>query len=356
MLWLLFGVLAMLLPLPPAAIFGIIGGGAFVALVLGQIFRGWAAASPENFAKTTGLFSRIYRFLTLPLTACAVAFGNFFLRLCGVDLKALDAGASEDEIRQMVKEGGEKGSIDTFEQEMIDNIFEFDDTSAQDICTHRTEIEAIDIDAGRDEIIKTIVDTKYSRYPVYEESIDNIIGVVHIKDILKYIFTEKDLLEDFKLREHMTSPYFAPVSKKIDELFADLNAIKAHMAIIVDEYGGCYGLVTLEDLVEEIVGKIYDETDDIEGPDFEEAGQGRFKIKGGADLVEAADVLGIDLPVEDFETIGGFLVHLLERVPMDGERPKVSYMGYNFYVKEVRERRIHSIFAEYVEKNNLQKE
>jgi len=347
LIWLLFGVIAALLPLALWVRSVVIGGGAFVAIILATIVRGKASASATGLGKKARRFVRIAAMPTVPLMPIISVLSNFLLRKMGVDPETLYSGVSEEEILRMVKAGSEVGSIDSTEQEMIDNVFAFDDTSVQDVCTHRTDIEAIEVTATRDEIIKTIVETKFSRYPVYEEHIDNIIGVIHIKDILKHIFTCNDILTDFNLREHVTEPYFAPQSMKIDELFRELNvANAAHLAIVVDEYGGTYGLATVEDLVESIVGQIYDETDDVQVPDFQQLGEGRYIILGGADLNETAEVLGIDIEVSDFETIGGFLVHLLERIPADGEKPSVSHMGYKFFVREVKERRIHSVYVE----------
>jgi len=345
--WLVFGVLAAFLPYMLWVRLVIIGGGAFIALIAATIVRGKAHVSATGLGKKARAFKRVAALPTVPLMPIISVLSNFLLRKMGVDPETLYAGVSEEEILRLVKVGGEVGSIDTTEQEMIDNVFAFDDTSVQDVCTHRTDIEAIEATATRDEIIKIIIDTKFSRYPVYEEHIDNIIGVVHIKDILKHIITRNDILADFSLREHVTEPYFAPQSMKIDELFRELNvANAAHLAIVVDEYGGTYGLVTVEDLVESIVGQIYDETDDVEVPDFQQLGEGRYIILGGADLAETAEILGIDIEIGEFETIGGYLVHLLERIPADGEKPSISHLGYNFYVREVKEKRIHSVYAE----------
>jgi len=268
----------------------------------------------------------------------------------GMDANRADIGVSEDDIRSMVNRGGDVGSIDASEQEMINNIFEFNDKSAVDIATHRTDMITIDIAASREEIVNTFMEHGFSRYPVYEEDMDDIIGVLYIKDILTYIFESifesKDLRDDFDIRELMKEPYIVPSSKKIDEIFEEMRKSKMHMAIVFDEYGGCEGLLTVEDLIEEIVGNIYDEYDEIETPDVEKIGDGKYMIQGIAEPEDVAEVLGISLPQEDFDTFGGFVVHLLDRIPGDGEKPSVSYNGYLFQVYEVREKRIQSVFVE----------
>jgi len=347
LLWLVFGVLSAVMMM--SHLFwtqaAITLATAFVALIQCQILRGKATSAPEKFTKLMRPI-RFFMLLSGLFMAIITALSNFALKKWGVNPADLNAGASEDFIRHMVQ----AGEIDTTEQEMIENIFDFDDTPVLAIGTHRLDIEAFEVDASRDEVIKTIVDTEYSRYPVYEESIDNIIGILHVKDILKHIFTEKDLLEDFNLRNHIQPAHFVIESKKNDELFEEFKKAKVQIAIVVDEYGGCSGLVTMEDLLEEIVGKIYDETDDVESPEIEEIGEGRFMFAGATGLDEAAETLGLALDDLDYETIGGFLVHLLERIPGDGEQPSAQYMGYNFQAYEVSDRRIHWVFAEKLEK------
>jgi len=350
--WLAFGALTAVFSITFWITICIIIFTTIIALTLYHAIKTKSATDNTVIYKFIRPFVRFALILSLPFVAVIIAVSNFLLRKWGVDIAGLNAGISEDEIRHMVNEGGEKGSIDTAEQEMINNVFAFDDTSAQDICTHRTEIEALDVQSDRDEIIKIIIDSEYSRYPVYEESIDNIIGIIHIKDRLTNVYTQHDLFNNLDLRHNMTEPVFVPVSKKIDDLFAQLNSVKAHMAILVDEYGGCYGLVTIEDMVEEIVGQIYDETDDIEHPPIQETDSGKYIITGAADLSEVAETLNIEIPGTDFETMSGFLVHLLERIPDDGEKPSVSYMGYDFHVREVCERRIYSVLAEKINATN----
>jgi len=348
--WAAFGALAFVLPQSMAISLGKIAGAAVVALFLVNILRALAIHKADTVAYAILLPLRFFLFPFSLLSRLIISPANAILRRFGVDTNNAMLGVSEDDIRSMVNRGGDVGSIDASEQEMINNIFEFNDKSAVDIGTHRTDIIAIDVAASREEIVNTFIEHELSRYPVYEEDIDNIIGVLYIKDILAYIFESifesKDLRDDFNVRELMREPYIVPSSKKIDEIFEEMRKSKMHMAIVIDEYGGCEGLLTFEDLIEEIVGNIYDEYDEDETPDVEEIGDDKYMIQGLAEPADVAEALGIALPEEDFDTFGGFIIHLLDHIPGDDEKPSASYGGYMFRVYEVREKRIQSVYAE----------
>ena len=348
--WLAFGALAFALPATFWVAKAVIAGGAVLALMLSYVLKGRALASAETVFKAILLPIRLLLFPFLILAKLVIKVTNFFLRKLGVDPNSLGTSVSEDDIRHMVNQGGEEGSIDAAELEMINNIFEFDDKSAQDIAIHRMDIVAINADASREEIINTFIGSEYSRYPVYEESIDNIIGILHIKDILTHFFAAKDLRDDINPRDFIRDAYVVPPSKKIDKVFEEMQKAKVQMAIVADEYGGCAGLLTMEDLIEEILGDIYDEYDEIEIPDIEKISEDKYMIQGVAELSEVAEILKIDLSAEGYDTIGGFLVHLLERIPNDGEKPDIHYMGYHFQVYDVGEKRINSVLVEKSQK------
>jgi len=349
--WMLFGALMFIMPISTAAAFGFAAGGAILALTLaGVVKTKTGAGSSASAYKVILPILSLALLILSPFLRLITILIDFILKRLGVDLTK-ETGISEDDIRSMVNKSGEKGSIDAHEQEMINNIFEFDDKSAQDIAIHRRDIVAIDADSSREEIINIIVESGYSRYPVYEESIDNTIGILYIKDILNHIFTAKDL-QYINPRDFMHEAYVVPTSKKIDDIFEEMKRKKVHIAIVADEYGGCAGLLTVEDLIEEIVGKIYDEYDEIEIPDIEKIGGGRYMIQGMARLDDVTKALKISFPAEyseEYDTISGFLFHLLERIPNDGEKPNIIYGGYSFQVYEMREKRIHSIFVEEIQ-------
>ena len=256
--------------------------------------------------------------------------------------KSTDEGISEEEILMMVDASGEQGSIDEQEKEMINNIFDFDDKNVVDIATHRKDIVALPIDAEFDDIISLVKDLKYSRIPVYEEDIDNIIGILHIKDFMRYIILYGK--DKFNLKKLLREPYFVPFTKKTNDLFKELQSKKIHMAVVADEYGGTAGIVTMEDLIEEVMGDIQDEYDDEEEPEIKTVSENVIKIEGSTDLEDVADELEIEMPVDEYDTLGGFIIGVLDRIPEPNEKGlKIEYKGYRFYVDKVEDNRIAQV-------------
>ena len=246
----------------------------------------------------------------------------------------------EEEIRKMVDASAETGSIDKDEIEMINNVFAFDDRTVWEISTHRREMTSLSIDADMEEVVRTVTETAYSRIPVYEGSIDNIIGILHSKDMMKHVLNSG--LENIKIRDILRKPYFVPQSKKTDELFREMQKKKVHMAIILDEYGGTAGFVTMEDLIESVMGNILDEYDDEEEPDIVALDETTFKISGGAPLESVAEFFGAEMPVGEFNTLSGFIIGELGHIPSEDESPEIVWGGLVFKVKEIDERRIVS--------------
>jgi putative hemolysin len=267
---------------------------------------------------------------------------NFVIRLFGGDPTVNEENITEEEIRMMVDVGEEKGVILDSEKEMIDNIFDFDDTNVSQVMTHRTDMVTLPITATLDEVMDVIMKEKYTRFPIYEDSIDNIVGIIHVKDLLKYI--NKSNHDEFNLRDIMWQPYFVPEFKKTDELFKDLKMSKVHMAIVIDEYGGTAGLVTIEDLIEEIVGNILDEYDEEE-KEIEKIDDSTFVMDGAVDLEVVEDCLDVELPVEEYDTLSGFLVGQLGRIPKDEEKPVVEFNNIVFRIEKVDEKRISKVKA-----------
>lgn len=246
---------------------------------------------------------------------------------------------SENEILMMVDAGGEEGSIDEDEKEMIKNIFDFDDKNAEEIATHRKDIVAVPIDISVEELINIVTSEKFTRIPVYEDDIDNIIGILHIKDFMNAIISNGK--DRFNLRDIIMEPFFVPSTKKADDLFEEMQNKKVHMAIVADEYGGTAGLVTMEDLIEEVMGEIQDEYDGEEVPDITEVTESVTRIEGSTPLEDVAEKLDIEMPDEEFDTLGGFLVGQLERIPDEDETDiTVEYEGYIFRIDEIEDNRI----------------
>lgn len=268
---------------------------------------------------------------------------NFVVRIFGVDPNAEDEDVTEEEIRMMVDVGEEKGAILEDEKTMINNIFEFNDTMIWEIMTHRTDIFAFPVEATYDEVVAAVNTEKYSRIPVYEGDIDNIIGVLRPKDLLQFIAANHDK-NNFDLRKIIHRPFFVPSTMRADVLLKELKSSQNHMAVVIDEYGGTAGIVTLEDLIEEIVGNIFDEDDDAER-DFTKLDDKTCIINGSVSLDDVQEYLGVDLPIHDYETLSGFIIGRLGRIPDQGETPSIEYAGLVFKVKEINEKRIVKVIV-----------
>ena len=242
---------------------------------------------------------------------------------------------TEEEIKMLIDEGEEKGTIKLEEKEMINNIFEFNDITASEVMTHRTDIFAVDINSNIEDILEELDDYKYSRVPVYDETIDSIEGILFVKDLLKYFRTESKV----EIKNIMREAYFVSENKPINELFKDLQRNKMQMAIVIDEYGGTAGLVTMEDLLEEIVGNIFDEYDEIED-EFKKIDDNTFLISGSVSIYELKKILGIEVPEGDYETLSGYLLEILGRVPEDDETPIIETKNVTYKIEEYEDKRI----------------
>lgn len=278
------------------------------------------------------VFSPFIRFLS--------ASTNLVTRLLGFDPNASEEAVTEEEILMMVDAGEEKGVIEESAKDMIANIFEFDDTTVNEIMTHRTDMEAVEDTAPVNEAVNLAIEKGYSRIPVYHEDIDDIVGIVYVKDLLKYVCAE--LPAETKLSDIMRGASFIPETKKCSELFAEMTASKNQMAIIVDEYGGTEGLVTMEDLVEAIVGNIQDEYDNEE-EEIRQVGDNAFTVDGTTSIDEISELLDVELPEGEYDTVAGLLVENLGRIPKSGEHPSAAIGNIRFTVDQVEDRRITRI-------------
>lgn len=277
-----------------------------------------------------------------PFIFAASAVANIFGSIFKINKTKEDENVTEEEIRMMVDAGEGTGAIDETEKEMINNIFEFDNKLAGEIATHRTDIAAVSVDSTLDEILEFIKEEKFSRIPVYDESIDDIIGFFRVRDLLTF-FTEKTK-EDFSFKKILMEPYFVPFSKKVDELFEDMQKNKVQMAIVIDEYGGTEGIVTMEDIIEEIVGNIFDEKD-IEEVEIRNIGENVFLIKGTTSIDEVEEMLDTEFETEDYDTIGGYLISCLGRIPAPKEKPSVQIGNILFKIERMDDKRVDLIKA-----------
>ena len=283
-----------------------------------------------------------------PVTRLCMALGALILR--PFHIKPADAGdaVTEEDIMQMVDIGEEKGAIEADEREMIENIFEFNNMNAGDCMIHRKDITAIDIESTDAEILNTIRQSGLSRFPVYEGSIDNVLGILTTRD---YLLNRAEGRQA-PLKALVRPAHFVPESVRTDVLFQEMQSRKQHMAIVVDEYGGTSGLITLEDLLEEIVGNIYDEFDPKEDPEITRLSDGRWRISGSADLESVAKALDIQLPTdEEYDTLGGLIFSRLTEIPSDGEHPVVECFGLRISVEQIADRRVEWAVVEKLDTN-----
>lgn len=244
----------------------------------------------------------------------------------------------------MVDVGEEKGVIEGVQKDMINNIFEFDDITAEDIMTPRTDVEAIEVDEPVEEALRIGVEDGYSRVPVYEEDIDHVIGVLYIKDLLPYV--GQKLPGDVSLRHLVRETYFVPGTKRCGELFSEMTEKHIQMAMVVDEYGGLAGIVTMEDLLESIVGNIQDEYDHEE-EEITPLGDNIFDVDGSIDMEELGELLGRKMPEGDYDTLAGFIMDELGRIPGEDEQPTVTYENVTFTVLKMDDRRIDGCISKF---------
>ena len=271
-------------------------------------------------------------------------FGKGFKRIFGKGRWTAGEDLTEQEIMSMVNEGHENGVLQESEAEMINNIFTLDQKEAKDIMTHRKQIMALDGTCSLQEVLAEIRDMGYSRYPVYLDDVDNIIGIIHIKDILNQMLDQTNMEQQLtKINDLIRPASFIPETRNIDVLYKNMQSQKIHMVIVVDEYGQTSGLVTMEDILEEIVGNIFDEHDAEEEQIVEEA-DGSYVIDGMTDFDDVCELLEIHgEELEDFDTLSGFLISRINKIPVNGEHYQVSAYGYRFDVLLVEHRVIRTV-------------
>lgn len=317
----------------------------YFSLVLGELApKRIAMQAPEKVSfAVVGVLLFISK-VTAPFVKVLSVSTNFVVRLLGFDPNADEEVVTEEEIRMMVDVGEEKGVIENTQKEMINNIFEFDDLDAGDIMTHRTDVVAVDVnDTTLEDFINLSIEEGFSRVPMYEDDIDNIIGIVYVKDLLQFV--GKQVSTKQTLRSIVRDAYFIPETKSCGELFKEMSAKHIQMAIVVDEYGGTAGLLTLEDIVEAIMGNIQDEYDDEED-EISKIDDSTFTVEGTIDIEEIDELTGKKLPEGDYETLAGFIIDRLQYIPKNGEMNEIRFENVRFTVLEVNERRIEKIKVE----------
>jgi putative hemolysin len=322
-------------------VFGITLILSYFTLVFGELVPKRIAmtkAEPVAFAVVAPLL--VLSTITYPFVKFLTFSTNLIVSMFGIDPHASQGDVTEEEIRMMVDVGEEKGTIQQREKMMINNIFEFNNKEAEDIMTHRMELFSLPVSATLDEIVEMIHQEKFTRIPVFEDNIDDIIGILHVKDLIPLINAET--VENFSLKDNIRKPYFVPTSKKIDELFVDLQLAKTHIAIVIDEYGGTAGIVTIEDLIEEIVGNIFDEYDE-ELIDFKKLSDDTYEVSGMMNLDELEDRFEVGFPIDEYETISGFIISLIGKIPEADDVSEVQFKNLHFKIAQVTEKRIEKV-------------
>ena len=315
----------------------------YVTLVLGELYpKRIAMQHAEKIAMLTVQPVRVVGFIAKPFVWFLSVSVNILLRLTRQKVDVENDEFSEDEVKSMLEAGQESGVLKEEGRKMINSIFEFDDKLAYEIMTPRTDVFAIDINDPMEEYIDELMELRYSRIPVYDDDFDKVIGILNIKDYL--IKAREDGFDNVDIASIIRKAHFVPETKNIDSLFFELQKLKQHIAILIDEYGGFSGIVTMEDIIEEVMGEIDDEYDEEE-IEYEKIDETTYLISGSMDLDDINEELGIALESEDSETIGGLVVDLLGEIPEDGDSEDlvVEHENYVFKIESVKDRRIEKI-------------
>ncbi len=318
----------------------------FVVLTFGVLVpKKLAVKYPQKWAYAFTDTVYIITFVLRPITWIVSTTANLFLRLFGIDGNEDETDVTEEEIISMVNEGHEQGVLLASEAEMITNIFEFGDKEAKDIMTHRNNILALSVDTPLKEAIHFMLSQRNSRYPVFEENIDKIVGILNLKDALRIHYKdERNNCPISKIDGLVREATVIPETRNIDALFKMMQSTKTQMVIVIDEYGQTAGLVAMEDILEEIVGNIQDEYDEDETY-IEQKSDDEYIIDGKTPLEELEEQLQISFAEEEFETLNGFLISRMDRIPEEDEQFSVDVYGYNFKILSVENKMISSVLV-----------
>lgn len=311
----------------------------YFTLIFGELVpKRLAMKNPERISLIiSGLIAFVAKIFN-PIVWLLTISTNGILRLLGIDPYADDNNITEEDIRMLVDQGSQRGSINPNEQEMIHNIFEFDNKYAQDVMTHRTEVSLLWLEESEEDWEKTINESRHTYYPVCHESTDNVIGVLNTKDY----FRLKDKSRKNVLEKAVRPAYFVPETVRTDILFNNMKKTKNHFAVVLDDYGGMTGIITINDLLEQLVGSLDDDiTLPVEPPPIERIDSRTWKVQGYAPIELVAEQLNIDLPdIEEYDTFGGFVFGMLGTIPADGTTPELDILNLHIKVLSVKDHRM----------------
>ncbi len=325
----------------------------YIMLVFGELVpKRIAIRYAEKFAMFAVRPINFISKLMKPFVSFLSISTNTVLGLLGISKEGVEAKITLEEISSMVEVGHEQGFINPAEREMIKSVISFDDKLAEEVMTARTEVFMIDVNDKLDDYIDELLNLRYSRIPVYEDYLDNIIGVLYIKDFLFEAY--KKGFNNVEIRDIIRPAYFVPERKNINDLFMELKNTSRHFAILVDEYGGFSGIVTMEDLIEEIMGDIDDEYDK-DDPEIRKIGKATFLVRGSTSVKTLNNSIGTELAEdsEEYDTLGGFLIYKLGYIPVEGQEVEIEEGSFTYTIEEIQEQRIISVRVE--SKNILEK-
>lgn len=318
----------------------------YVTLIFGELVpKRVAMQKTESIALgLSGMITAVSKIFA-PLVWMLTASTNGVLRLLGIDPNQQEEQVTEEEIRMMVDAGSEKGAIDCEEKELIQNVFEFNDISVDEVCTHRTDVTLLWMDESIEKWDETIHKTRYSYYPVCGEDVDDIIGILDAKDY----FRLKEKNHEILMREAINPPYFVLETVKASVLFQNMKKSGNYFAVVLDEYGGMEGIITVRDLIEELVGDLSDEEEANRPQEIEQISEDTWKIVGTTELDDVMDALGVELPVDEYDTFGGYIFGELGTVPDDGSQFELKTEDLIIKVVKVKEHRVENTVVKKIE-------
>lgn len=308
-----------------------------LVLIFGEVTpKSIAKQKSESVALKVARPVKLIVFIFKPFVYIFTAISSFFIRILGGDPKKTEPFITEEELKTMVDVSEEEGVLEDVEKEMIFNVFDFADLQVKDVMVQRVDVTALDSESTYEEVLKLIKDEQFSRIPVYNQTIDDIIGILNVKDLLMI----ENPKENFNMKKYLREPFYTFEFKKIVELFKEMKKMRNHIAVVLDEYGGTVGIITIEDLVEEIVGDIQDEYDDAD-TSIEVIKDNEYIVDGSVKLHDIGDLIGIDMESDEFDSVGGLIIGELGRIPEENEEIKCDNM--KFIVEDIDKNRIKKV-------------
>lgn len=317
-------------------------------IVFGELApKSIAIQQPVGATMAVSVPLRFFYIIFRPFIFILNGFANFLLKLLGFGGNLNEAHHSSEELQYLLDQGKESGALNMLEHELIKNVFDFNERIVKNIMVPRTKLSAVELNSPKEELLHTIISEGYSRVPVYDGSIDNIVGMVHAKDLLPFLIDKDKLV----LKNIIRKPYFVPETKKINDLMSEFQSKRIQIAVVLDEFGGTSGIVTLEDIVEELVGEIQDEYDE-EKPIVDQVSETEFIVDASATLHDVNEYLPVELPIStDYDTVSGLVSELFDKIPDVGERK--NFHGYDFTILKKTQQNVESVKMEFL---NLEEE